>query len=225
MKQQNAFSVATLRITTVLAMLWALPVGPVSAIPIQLTGGGISVEDLTHLGGDITTFIHLVGPGFELTTDPRYDMFQFAGNARDYLLPGSTVDFSGGVQVISGSPGTFNSLFYGGQEYDFTGTIWVSTPSAVVGSLVTLPFNLSGSGLATNHMDRSFEVEFFGAGTATAAYDQVPAPWSPDELAWKTRSFSYVIEPPPTPEPTSWMLLGSGLLGYAARRRSARRNG
>jgi hypothetical protein len=98
MKQQEASSFATLRISTVLAMLWALPVGPVSAIPIALTGGGITVESFQISSGDVHTFVFLAGPGFELRTDGYFDQLQFASSPNhplDLLPLGSITEFSG----------------------------------------------------------------------------------------------------------------------------------
>ena len=132
MKQRNASSFATLRISTVLAMLWALPVGPVSAIPIQLTSGGIFVESLLIFGGDVQTFVGLAGPGFLLTTDAHFDQFQFAvgspNHPLDLLPPGTITGFSGGMQIISGgTPGIPGfpfppaTVLYGGESYFATG--------------------------------------------------------------------------------------------------------
>jgi hypothetical protein len=235
MKQRNASSFATLRISTVLAMLCALPVSPVSAIPIQLTSGGIFVESRIHFGGDIQTFVGLAGPGFSLTTDGgRLDQFSFAVGSPNHpldFLPSGTITsfsgimwiFSGGNPGIPGEPFSRATVIYGGESYFATGDFLVSTPTFVVGPLVTLPFSLSGFIHANNFMGAELDFEIFGAGTVTAGYSQLPT-GLPDEFFWSTQGISYVIEPPPIPEPTSWMLLGSGLLGVAARRRSTRLN-
>lgn len=121
MKQRNASSFATLRIFSVLAMLGVLPVSPASAIPIQLTGGGIGVDLNTRTQDFFHTFVGLRAPGFELTTDPRYDLF----SALEPLAPlGSTVNFSGGLNIVSAAnPSHQLNLFYGGRSYWATGFI------------------------------------------------------------------------------------------------------
>ena len=236
MKQRNTSSFAALRISTVLAMLWALPVGPVSAIPIHLTSGGITVESLLIFGGEIQTFSGFAAPGFELHTDAHFDQFFFAvgspNSPLDLLPPGTITGFSGGMQVISGSsPGIPGSPFppatviYGGESYFATGDISVSTPTFVVGPQITLPFSLTGQIHATNFMGTDFDFELVGAGTVTTGYSQYPSGLPDPPFYWFTTGIRYTIEPPPIPEPTTWLLLGSGVLGYAARRRSPRRNG
>ncbi len=45
MKQRHSSSFATLRISTVLAMLWALPIAHASAVPIRLNAGAISLDE------------------------------------------------------------------------------------------------------------------------------------------------------------------------------------
>jgi hypothetical protein len=233
MKQQNASSFATLRISTVLAMLWALPVGPVSAIPIQLTSGEITFVSFRLSSGDEHTFVFLAGPGFALTTDGYFDTLQFSTSnpyVLDLLPLGTTpLTFSGGVQVVSGSnPGSPESpppasVLYGGESYFASGVILVGTPTFAVAPLVTLPFSLWGQIHATNFMGTDFDFEISGAGTVTAGFYPYPT-GQDDSFLWATSRIQYTIEPPPIPEPTSWMLLGSGLLGVAARRRSTRLN-
>jgi hypothetical protein len=236
MKQRNALSFAILRISTVLAMLWALTVSPASAIPIRLTSGEILVENYFVFDRNATYFASLEGPGFLLGTDRYFDEFRFSLTGLDdhplgLIPPGTITGFSGGMQIVSGTtpptPGQPPpaTVLYGGESYLATGDIVVSTPTAVVGPLITLPFTLSGHIHATDFMGTDLDFEIFGAGTVTASYFPYSSGFPDPSLHWVTPAVRYTIEAPPIPEPTSWLLFGSGFLGYAARRRSARRNG
>ena len=164
MKQRSSPSFAALQISTVLAILSALPVSPASAIPIQLTSGVIFVDSDLLLSGNVVTSVGLAGPGFLLTTDRYFDQFQFSARGPyDHPLglipPGTVTGFSGGMQIISGTtppppdwPRPLATVTYGGESYFATGDIVVSTPTAVVGPLMTLPFSLSGQIHANNFM-------------------------------------------------------------------------
>jgi hypothetical protein len=70
------------------------------------------------------------------------------------------------------------------------------------------------------------DLDIIGGGTVTAMYTgQFP----PQITMWSLESVVYQVEPivrdGPIPEPATLMLIGSGLLGFAARRWSARHNG
>src|SRR5262245_27790693 len=116
MSQREQASAALGKWTLLAVLLGTLQATQASAIPLELTSGGIRAEDFTFLGASFPeTFAQLFGPGFELTTDPRYDRFQYVPSA---VLPGSMVNFSGGLQLLSGTaPNTLQTLFYGGQQY------------------------------------------------------------------------------------------------------------
>jgi hypothetical protein len=206
----------------------------VSAAPILLTSGGVNPF------GDIVftfpfVFISLEGPGFLLSSDgnesPSFDPRAFPVCPVP-PCPTAIVNLSLST-ALSGRPGFggFDQVFYGGEWYVATsGFVNITTSSTVIGpraggegQLVMLPFALNGGVHGESPTAGSVDLEFVGGGTVRADYTNRCFPAGACDISeWTLSAVSYDIEP--IPEPTSWILLGSGLLGYAARRRSARRN-
>jgi hypothetical protein len=209
-------------------MLWAAPVEPVSAIPIQLTGGGIGLE-APFFGSANSSF---EAPGFALVAvGHSFDSPGAFPSCAFPPCPGSAIVNLSLSAAFFGVQDLGNGfLSYGGQSYDvFSGGVNVTTPSAVlpeegVVELVTLPFRLDGFVHGNSPTAGSVDLEFVGRGKVRAFYFNhcFPDPQSCEQTVWRLIDIHYDIEP--IPEPTSWTLLGSGLLGYAARRRQTRRN-
>jgi hypothetical protein len=216
MQSHIARILAFRRSILLLVVVSALPASEASAIPIQLTSGVISQENRGPWPFEFTdTVVSLGAPGFLLNTDPRFDqLFLFID------VPGGTsVNLSHMMQILSvlspmgPLPETQGSLIYGGQAYTGPGNLAITTPSVVVGPLVTVPFSLSGDVAG---------FELVGSGTATATFTFI-GDYPGISPFWTLDDVTYAIEPPPIPEPTSLALLGSGLVGLASRRRSCRR--
>ena len=209
-------------------MLWALPVGSVGAAPIVLTSGGVE-----PFGYIVYTFpfvgFDLVGPGFLLTGDgsesPSFDPRAFP-DCPVPSCPTAIVNLSLNFPLS----GHDYQLRYGGEIYVATGGVNITTVSTMIGpraggagQTVTLPFTLSGGVHGESPTAGSIDLGFIGGGTVRADYTNRCFPAGACDLTqWTLFAVEYDIEP--IPEPTSWLLLGSGLLGYAARRRAARRN-
>jgi hypothetical protein len=212
-------------------MLWALPVGPVGAAPILLTSGVVTpFENFPHTFPNLVDF-DLEGPGFLVSGDRNFPLewdFRAFANCPVPSCPTAIVNLSLSFLFLGPLDFPTDQLHYGGESYVATGGfVTITTVSTMIGPQdgdVTLPFTLSGGVHGESPTAGSIDLGFVGGGTVRASYFKrcFPAGGDCDLFQWTLDRVRYDIEP--IPEPSSWLLLGSGLLGYAARRRSARLN-
>ena len=221
----------TLQLVFAVMLCCAVPAAA-SAEPIMITSGSFSLGPGTFVGGNMTlrgtdgvrpfSFDGRINGG-----DAAVDLF-----ACSPCIPSRTdlsVGIEGAGSAISGN------VTYGGDTYhvglgsflDSDGSIFLHIagsgvqppPPSAVGVTTTfmVPFTASGFLIPPADLVLGVRYPFLGSGTATVTLFGDPGSGTP---VWAFRSADYSFsDQVPVPEPTSVLLLTTGLAGVILRRR------
>jgi hypothetical protein len=195
--------------------LFACPAA-LGADPIVVTGGLVETEVTLH-----EARVTLAGEGFELRTAA---FFNSPLAACSPCAAGTPVTLNGtytqglpfgGTLTIDGA--TYTDLhFYGG-----SGTFVTPEVALPATGSLALPFEFSGLLLAfanPNDVEPVFSRQLVGSGTATASFVRVSGEDNLFHLLSEGLQYRFEATAAPVPEPTSMMLLGTGLAAVAVGR-------
>jgi hypothetical protein len=190
----------------------------VAADPIAIRSGTIRViavpvaDAVFNLEGDTFSLAGSLKGGLPLVCSP--------------CLAGThLIGMRWGGDIGSGS-GTFDGtshpeLFFSGTGFGVEGIVTLP-PEGPLALSLAFPFSVAPGSTIRGYSDpgltnRLFEQEFMGAGTASMSIGRLPG----DPVLYSVTSLLFTFDAgvSPVPEPGSLLLLGSGLVGIAARAR------
>jgi PEP-CTERM motif len=195
----------------------------VALAPVLANAGSIPITGTALLDGSDITDVVTGGPLSLLTQAPSGP--NLVGGP---LNPG-LVNFTLDVPMFSAINGGFASVTFGNQSTDmvlggliFSGTFTVPTQPNGTGFTVTFPVTMIGNGIAYQDLSGTkgpqiFDLAFNGSGIVTVQGVFVNGQYYVDSGAASFNGSATVV-----PEPSSVLLLGTGLAGIVGMRRKLR---
>ena len=210
----------------------ALLVGTL-AVPASARAETITITTGTLAGEPSGARIHLEGSGLVLdgsgdVTGGRWDLGEFCRGTPDTCGPGSTAsllarwadsDFQGAATLDGRSfPVGMQTSTQGSALVEFSGSVRLPVFTGVERITVTAPFAFSGSVLTPIDEATGMHATVFLIGRGTATVNMI---WNTTAGgAWQFESALYQFSASdPVPEPTTMLLVGSGIAALAVRRR------